>query len=217
MNDEQLKLQIGKNIAAYRKHRQLTQAKLAELLNYSDKAVSKWERGESMPDVTTLVQLAELFEVTVNDLLVDPEAVPEHDAGMVERAVGRAIEKTLKRKAQKRIILQLSALLVWLLATLCFVILSAFDIRSSWMTFVYAIPADAVVRLSLRSAWRDFRRNQGLISVILWGGLLSVYLSFLVFAGIEMWRLALLGVPGQAAIFLWFRLYHKPTREGKHG
>ena len=217
MNDEQLKLQIGKNIVAYRKHHHLTQAKLAELLNYSDKAVSKWERGESMPDVTTLVQLAELFNVTVNDLLVDPEAVPEHEAGVVERAVGKAVDKALKRKAEKRIILQLSALLVWLVATLCFVILSAFDLKHCWMAFVYAIPADAIVRLSLRSAWRDFRRNQALISVILWGCLLSVYLSFLVFAGLEMWRLALLGFPGQAAVLLWFRLYYKHPGEEKHG
>ena len=62
MNDEKLKNQLGANIASYRKSQGLTQAGLAEKLNYSDKAVSKWERGESAPDVLTLVQLAELFE-----------------------------------------------------------------------------------------------------------------------------------------------------------
>ena len=46
MDDEKLKLQIGSNIASYRKRANLTQAGLAEKLNYSDKAVSKWERGE---------------------------------------------------------------------------------------------------------------------------------------------------------------------------
>ena len=76
MNDEKLKLQLGANIVAYRKQYRLTQAALAEKLNYSDKAVSKWERGESMPDVMTLVQLAEIFEVTVDDLLKDPNALP---------------------------------------------------------------------------------------------------------------------------------------------
>ena len=63
MNDEKLKNQLGANIVTYRKRSGLTQAKLAEQLNYSDKAVSKWERGESMPDVLTLVQLAELFHI----------------------------------------------------------------------------------------------------------------------------------------------------------
>ena len=58
MEDDKLKKQIGANIASYRKRMRLTQAGLAEKLNYSDKAVSKWERGESAPDVQTLVQLA---------------------------------------------------------------------------------------------------------------------------------------------------------------
>ena len=73
MDGEKLKQQIGSNIASYRKRAGLTQAGLAEKLNYSDKAVSKWERGESIPDVLTLMQLAGQFEVTVNDLLSDPE------------------------------------------------------------------------------------------------------------------------------------------------
>ena len=86
MDADKLKLQIGKNIAAYRKLAGLTQAGLAEKINYSDKAVSKWERGESMPDVTTLVQLAEQFDITVNDLLVDPNELPGNP-GTLEKAM----------------------------------------------------------------------------------------------------------------------------------
>ena len=52
MDGENLKYQIGANIAAYRKRSRLTQAGLAEKLNYSDKAVSKWETGKGFPDVT---------------------------------------------------------------------------------------------------------------------------------------------------------------------
>ena len=69
MDLEKLKRQIGTNIALQRKNAGLTQAGLAEKLNYSDKAVSKWERGDSTPDILTLVQLSELFEVSVSDLL----------------------------------------------------------------------------------------------------------------------------------------------------
>ena len=86
MNDEKLKLQLGANISAYRKRAHLTQAGLAEQLNYSDKAVSKWERGESIPDLPTLVQLAELFDITVNDLLEDPDALPGNP-GKMEQAI----------------------------------------------------------------------------------------------------------------------------------
>ena len=78
MDDEKLKKQIGINIASYRKRNGLTQAGLAERLNYSDKAVSKWERGESVPDVLTLSQMAELFDYTyVIDLY---EYAPVYDA-----------------------------------------------------------------------------------------------------------------------------------------
>ena len=138
MNEEKLKKQIGMNIAAYRKRIRLTQVGLAEKLNYSDKAVSKWERGESAPDVSTLVQLADLFDVSVNDLLVDPDELPENP-GAVERVMGKAVEKTLKRKANKRIILSLTTVLVFSVALLLFVIISSLGIPKSWMAFVYAI------------------------------------------------------------------------------
>ena len=216
MEDEKLKKQIGANIASYRKSLRMTQAGLAEKLNYSDKAVSKWERGESIPDVLTLMQLADLFEVSVNDLLVDPNALPEN-LGAVERVMGKAVEKTLKRKANKRTILDLSTVLVWFVALLVFVVLSTLEIPKSWMAFVYAVPANAIVLLSLRSAWKDFRWNQVLISAIVWGGLLSAYMSLLVFVGVNIWKLFLLGVPGQAAVLLWFRLYRKHPKEENNG
>ena len=216
MDDEKLKKQIGANITAYRKRLQMTQAGLAEKLNYSDKAVSKWERGESVPDVLTLMQLAELFDVTVNELLEDPNQLPENP-GKVEQVMGRAVEKTLKRKANKRIILGLSSILVWFVALLLFVVISSLDVPKSWVAFIYAIPANAIVLLSLRSAWKDFRWNQGLISAIMWGGLLSIYITLQVFFSLNIWKLFLLGIPGQAAIILWFRLYHKSGREEQNG
>jgi len=220
MDDEKLKKQIGVNIATYRKLGRMTQAALAEKLNYSDKAVSKWERGESVPDVLTLIQLAELFEVSVDDLLKDPDALPENQ-GKLERAMGRAVEKTLKRKADKRVILNLSSLLVWIVALALFIILSLFDMPNIWPIFVYAIPADAVVRLSLCSAWREFRWNCLLVSVIMWGGLLSIFSAVIccVSAALffRMLRIFLLGIPGQLAILLWFRMFRKVPTEDAHG
>ena len=211
MDGEKLKLQIGSNIANYRKGAGLTQAGLAEKLNYSDKAVSKWERGESMPDVTTLVQLAEQFGITVNDLLVDPDALPGNP-GTLEKAMTQVSEKALKRKADKGIILSLSSTLVWFVALFFFVVISSFDIPYSWLAFFYAVPANAIVLLSLRSAWRDFRWNKALISCIVWGSLISIHASLWVFLGVNVWKLYLLGIPGQIAIFLWFRMF-RPIKE----
>ena len=217
MNDEKLKFQLGANIVTYRKRSGLTQAKLAERLNYSDKAVSKWERGESMPDVLTLVQLAELFDITVDDLLRDPNEIPEHSGGPIEHAMEKAVEKTLKRKANKKVILWLSSLLVWFVALLIFVVVSSLDIPRSWVAFLYAIPADAIVQLSLRSAWKDFRFNKTIISVLMWGGLLSLYVSLKLFVHVDIWKLFLLGIPGQLAVFLWFRMYRVSPKEDKNG
>ncbi|MBE6981122.1 MAG: helix-turn-helix domain-containing protein [Ruminococcaceae bacterium] len=216
MNDEQLKQNLGANIVAYRKREGLTQMGLAEKLNYSDKAVSKWERGESAPDLPTLVQLAELFGVTVNDLLVDPNALPAN-SGPVQRVMEKAVEKTLKRKADKRIILALSSLLVWFVALLAFVVFSSLDVSRSWLAFFYAVPVNAIVLLSLCSAWGDFRWNQVLISMIVWGSLLSIYMSVLVLTGWNFWKLFLLGIPGQAAVILWFRMFRKVTKGEENG
>ena len=165
MDGEKLKYLIGANIAAYRKRSGLTQAGLAQKLNYSDKAVSKWERGESVPDVLTL--------------------------------------------ANKNIILGLSSLLVWFVALFVYVVLSSLDIPNSWLAFFYAVPADAIVMLSLRSAWHDFRWNRVLISTIMWGVFLSIYMTLLILLSVNVWRIFLLGIPGQLAILLWFRMFRQ--------
>ena len=218
MDDEKLKRQIGSNIAAHRKNAGLTQAGLAEKLNYSDKAVSKWERGESVPDVLTLMALAEQFSITVNDLLSDPDALPGNP-GKLEKAMTQVSEKALKRKANKNVILALSSTLVWFVALLAFVLLSSFDFleKYSCLLFFVAIPANAIVLLSLRSAWHDFRWNKALISIIVWGSLLSIFVTIHVIWNYSFWKIFLLGIPGQIAIFLWFRMFRPTKEETTHG
>lgn len=196
MEDDKIKARIGINIAERRKRAGLTQAGLAERLNYSDKAVSKWERGESVPDVLTMMQLAELFGVRVDDLLQDPAL-----SGSLSE------EETYKPLASKRVIQALSTTLVWFVALFFFVVISSFGIPSSWVAFFYAIPANAIVLLCLRSAWHKYSWNKALISVIVWGSLASIYVSLRVFLDANVWKVFLLGIPGQVAIFLWFRMF----------
>ena len=66
---DELKNIIAENLQSLRRDAGMTQAALAEKLNYTDKAVSKWERGESVPDVAVLRDIADLFGVTVDYLL----------------------------------------------------------------------------------------------------------------------------------------------------
>ena len=203
MDSEQLKLRIGNNIAAYRKRDDLTQAELADRLNYSDKAVSKWERGESVPDVITLVQLAEQFGITVNDLLGQEIEPPK--------------QEPVRPKANKGVIQMLVSLLVWFVALTVYVVLSSVNVPKSGIAFVYAIPANAIVLLSLRSAFGRYNWNHALVSLIVWGSLLSLYMTLLVFVDVNVWKLFLLGLLGQAAVTLWFRLFRSPHKEKING
>ena len=212
MDDEKLKVRIGDNIAAYRKRAGLTQAGLAEQLNYSDKAVSKWERGESCPDVPTVMAIADKLGVTVNELLSDPNELPANSSSRVEKTMEKVVEKALKRKANNKTILCLSSLLVWFVAVFIYVVISSIGLSRSWLAFFYAIPADCIVMLSLRSAWHDFRWNRALISGIMWGALVSIFATLLVIWNINVWKIFLLGIPGQAAILLWFKLF-RPVAE----
>lgn len=203
MDSEKLKLQIGNNIAAFRKQCAMTQAELAEKLNYSDKAVSKWERGESVPDVMTLAQIAELFGVGL-DILVGttPAEVDVKPQNVVP-----------KRRVNKNVIQMLVSLLVWFVALFVYVVLSSMDVPRSWLGFIYAVPVNAIVLLSLRSAWHKYSLNFVLVSLIVWGSLVSFYMTMLVFTGFNIWKLFLLGVLGQAAVWLWFRMFRTPKEE----
>ncbi len=209
MDSENLKYQIGANIASLRKSQGMTQAELAERINYSDKAVSKWERGESIPDAVTLLQLARLFGVTVDEVMgaAPPEAQP----------IQPAPQDDPHRSRQRTGVIILSSMLVWFLALLVYVILSSVGVKYSWVSFIYAIPVNAIVLLSVRSAFRRYNLNFWLISGIVWGVLLSIYVTLLVFAHINVWKLVLLGLLGQAAVILWFKMLLVPREEAAHG
>lgn len=205
MDSENLKNQIGINIAAYRRQMGLTQAELAEKINYTDKAVSKWERGESVPDVLTLVQLAEVFGTRVDVLI---------GCGVPEKSTPLSGDEG-KRRADKNVIQLLVSLLVWFVALFVYVVLSSLGVPKSWVGFFYAVPVNAIVLLSLRSAWRKYSWNFVLVSLIVWGSLLSFYMTMLIFTGFNIWKLFLLGALGQAAVVLWFRMFRIPKEDDR--
>ena len=126
---EDIKSIIAENIAALRKGNAMTQIELAERLNYSDKAISKWERGESVPDITVLKSIADIFGVTVDYLITREhnEIPPELTEKEIEKRERRErkLEKKARLKKTHAIISAMSVLLVWLVATLVFVILDA--------------------------------------------------------------------------------------------
>jgi len=192
-----LKPIIAKNISRLRTARGMTQIDLAEKLNYSDKAVSKWERAESVPDISVLKDIADMFEVSldylVNDNDSEPAAIPDTDK---------------IKKNNHGFITGLSILLVWLVATLVFVILkiSAPSLKLSWLSFVIAVPVTMIVWLTFNSIWFNRKRNFLIISLLMWSLLALLFLTLPIQ---NTWLVFVLGVPGQIIIILWSQIKNK--------
>ncbi len=194
---EDIKLIIAQNIVSLRKKNDLTQIELAEKLNYSDKAISKWERAESTPDISVLKSIADLFGVTVDYLIS-----AEHNGCEEPHGDRSAIIEYIKRR--RKIVTIMSVLIVWVIATLLFVILDL-ALKDTWaqlLCFAYAVPTGALVWLVFNSIWHNKRLNYAIISLMMWSLLFAVHLSILV-GGYNAWQMYLLGIPGQVIILLW--------------
>ena len=204
---EDLKPIIAKNISSLRVSFGMTQLELAEKLNYTDKAVSKWERGESVPDVTVLKNISDLFGVTVDYLL---EAEHEKTAPAPAEASSADVIR------HNRIaITGISIVLVWLLATFAFVLLDLLPLKLNgyWLAFVCAIPASVVVWLVFNSLWFNVRRNYLIVSILMWTTLAAVFLIFLFSFHSNIWLIFALGIPGQVIILLWSRIRFNMKRK----
>lgn len=201
----------AKNITALRQSTGMTQLELAQKLNYSDKAVSKWERGESVPDISVLYEISRIFDVTVDYLITD------HDTPTDSAAPDSAPRAVIPDKADKTavknrsFVTAMSILLVWLVATSVFVIL---DIVlpaggvAHRLAFAYAVPASVIVWLVLNTIWFNRRRNFIIIALLVWSVLGAFCVTMLTF-GYNVWKIMILGVPSTIIIILWSRINRK--------
>ena len=187
MEDEIIKGNISSNLIKYRKLSGLTQYDLALKLNYSDKAVSKWERGEALPDIIILHKIATLFEITVNDLLANPETTPKK-------------VNEPKRKVNTLVITLLSIGLVWLVSTSIFVFFNMFDVFKDkiWLAYIYSIPVSMLVSIVFTKIFKQRILMYLSISALIWTVLLSVHLT------IDAWIMFIIGIPLQVLTVLWF-------------
>ena len=165
---ENLKKIIAKNLIKYRTQAGLTQLDLAEKINYSDKSISKWERGDGIPDIYVLVNLAKIYNITVNDLL-DESCLTEDDVIPMKAKDGK-----------KFYISALSIGLTWFIATLVFAILYIVPGTKeyAWLSFIYAIPVSGIVFQVFSALWGTPVTNVIASSIILWGTLISICISF---------------------------------------
>ena len=209
---EDIKAIIAENITLLRKGSGMTQIELAEKLNYSDKAISKWERGESVPDVSVLKQIADMYGVTVDYLITSGHSAPPDDKEIEARELAER-----KRKRVHGTITGMSVLLVWLIALTVFLAidLPTEGIYGHWLAFAYACPASAIVWLVFNSIWFSKRRNYLIISLLMWTLIFALHLTMLITCSVNLWQLYILCVPGQMIILLWSLMSKKPSSEQK--
>ena len=190
---EDIKSIVAKNLSDLRQRNGMTQLELAERLNYSDKTISKWERAESSPDIAVLVEIADLFGVTVDYLVTveHAEDVP----------LASATEKT---KYNRKAISYVSESAGWMVAIFAFIIATLIlrKMAFQYLFFVYALPVVLTVRLVFNSVWFNRRHNYYIVSLLMWSLLAAVHITFLYF-GINVALVYLLGVAGQIVIILW--------------
>lgn len=203
---EDIKLIIAENIVRLRRGQGMTQIELAERLNYSDKSVSKWERGESVPDISVLKRIADMFGVTVDYLITEGhEELPssEEDAER-EKLIAK------KRRAHSTIT-GMSVLLVWIIALAVFF---AIDLTTDvavahWLSIAFAPTVSAIVWLVLNAIWFNRRRNYLIISLLMWSLILALHFTLSLLCSFNLWQLYILGIPGQMIIILWSLMQKK--------
>lgn len=203
---EDINITIGKNLLRLRKEKKLTQLELAEQFNYSDKSISKWENGESLPSVEILYQLAKFYGTTLDALTSEnPEELKVNETKPIKE------KKQPKPKAfpTRLVITLLAVCAVWLAATLTFVLLLLINEISFPIIFLWAIPASCLVLVVFNSLWGRYMYLFIILSVLLWSSLVGVQIQLLLF-NINIWPIYFIGIPLQVLIILWAALVKKP-------
>ena len=195
MDIKEFKQIVAQNIYYLRTKNQMTQYELGEKLNYSDKAISKWERGDGLPDAYIISKMCELFGVSV-DYMITPHS--EQD----RKVETKPIKKT------KKIISKIVMSGIFTLALFTFVLLAiCTDYKVfHWQVFVYAIPFAMITQIVFASVWHEAKGVFVWVSILLWSIITSVYLILGSFDLWKLWIIFVLGIPLQVIVFLAFRI-----------
>ncbi len=192
---DELKGTLSRNLVRCRKAAGLTQLQVAEKLNYSDKAVSKWERGEGLPDVAVLKALSELYGVSLDYL------VTEHEGEKPPRA----------KEGRRRLVWALcSCALVWVVATAIYVLLSICGVQGDiWLAFVFAAPATFILLTVFAALWSGRYSVFAAVSGLIWTSALAVFFSWNVQ---RIWLVFVAAAPLQLLAVFWFILRPKKSK-----
>src|SRR5574344_2720262 len=189
----EIKENIGKNLTELRKKMKLTQAELAAKLNYSDKAISKWEHGDAIPSIENLVEICKFYGITLDQLV-------NSESGTLKPK-----DSAKQDSVNKLIVTLLSFVTVWTLATTIYIIHILVYHQYEWIVFIWAIPLSIIILIIFNNIWGKKSRNFFLVSLLIWSLLASVYLNLLIH-GYNLWVLFIIGVPATIITILWSKI-----------
>lgn len=190
MEIAEMKQNVAQNIYYLRTANNMTQSELAAKLNYSDKAVSKWERAEGAPDAFVLHQIGEIFGVSVDYLL-------KHHSEQ---------EKRLDTKPVRNLKKQISSTVFWGIIAVAVVLAVLLYLTTGsiyWHIFIYSVPITCIVQIVLSAVWWHGRGSFIFTSLLVWSILLTVYVSLFRY---NYWQIFFIGVPAQIIVFLAYRM-----------
>ena len=186
---------VAMNLTKLRKNKGLTQLELAEQFNYSDKAVSRWEHGDTLPDINVLCELCDFYGITMNDLVSEECKIEEIDT---------AQEKNIKIY---RIWLGiLTGSVSWLLATVWFAYSQVVYSQGYWISFVWAIPLSCLGMLYVCRGVFGWIPKFVFASICIWSTVASMYLHIIVGYGANLWMIFLIAIPLQVIVFMWQKM-----------
>lgn len=200
MQLEELKLVTAGNLINLRTGAGMTQAELGAKLNYSDKSISKWERGEAIPDAFVLTQMAELFGVSVDYILSshdawEPTVAPEDPRQDVVYSTS--------------VITAIAVLGVWTLALTAFVTLWLAVDQLRWQIFVAAFPVSVLTWTVLMCVFKRTRHLKYMVALFVLSIFVCVYLLLL---NRNPWQIFMIAVLAEVIVFLSFHVQKKPKK-----
>jgi len=192
-----LKHNFAKKLLALRTEAGMTQSELGEKLSYSDKTVSKWERGEAIPDASVLKKISRIFSVSVDYLLDDETPIDETE--LPRRKDGSLPQLSLYPSITRVILAG-----IWTAAALLFVLLWIIVDMVCWQIFIYALPITALAMLIFNSVWNEGKGNFWIVSFLVISLLIATYIGVLALK--NSWQLFLLILPAELLVYLAFRI-----------
>lgn len=197
--EEKLRRNIANNLIHYRKESNLTQLELAEKLQYSDKAISKWERGESVPDIFILHTLADLYSCSVDDFLSERIKV--------------------KRSFYKNrfIISLMSVALVWLVTIITFMVWKMIGVSKGinspcWITWLYGLMCSFIVAIVFSKIWGKRWHRFIFITGLVWSVGLVIFTHLTLLSIPVPWLVWCVCATVQVLVFLWYCLIRKKNK-----